>query len=287
MIVASTRQRKDKIAGPVAPARERLLDSLIRVDLGQKLQTERGGDPFQPVEKLVDLGFDHETGRAGLFDGVANRVKPHCPYSHAPETGERIGEKPTGLDRSHIQINLLGPIPGSGGCLDAFDFSGLRDAHLWEGMVRFPQEDPLHLLPRRHTSLPYLVQGDKQVGVRRSSAAGHEVLKVPRLARDVIDHEVDDDIVPFPKTSNVIPSPEVGIDLFIGCRRKSPIRGRGKGREDVDSAHGGLRKPPIHDSLKGGESTTQGVGVGDELHLIPDGELLRPSHVEPRTVTSS
>ncbi len=60
------------------------------VDLGQDGQSERVGDGGHPGEELVDLGLDHEAGRAGLLDHVADGVEPDDPNACDRRTGAAI-----------------------------------------------------------------------------------------------------------------------------------------------------------------------------------------------------
>ena len=121
--------------------------------------------------------------------------------------------------------------------------------------------------PSGHT----LSSGDEQVGVRRPAAMTLEVLELGTLARDVVDHHVEQDVVRLaPRRSMSAQVPNAGLDLAVGQRREATIARRWERRQDVHATEQACQRA-IQESGEGREVTAERVGIGQQLGSRGDG----------------
>jgi hypothetical protein len=84
----------------------------------------------------------------------------------------------------------------------------------------------------------------------------------------MVHHEVDHDIIRASKTADIVPIPETRIDLLVGRRGETSIRGGRVRREDMDAAGSGLGEELVHGQFQAAEIAAEGIGIRDELHFV-------------------
>ena len=161
---------------------------------------------------------------------------------------------------------------GPEGGPDAFGLAGGCDRHGREWRVRLAQEDPGDVVGRGVSVRPDLVDRDEQVGISRPATVLEEVLKLDRPPRDVIDHQVEQDIVALCEVLDVSPAAEPWIDLAVGQRREPTVAGRRERRQDVDPAEQSIERT-AEQAVEGCEIAAQRIRVrhqlGRDSHSVP------------------
>ena len=100
---------------------------------------------------------------------------------------------------------------------------------------------------------PDLVEGDEQIAVRRGAAVAQEVFELPALARDVIDHQVEQDVVMLGEPADVVPRAEARVDLVVASAARTLDRPM---TETVAARARRGRRPPA--GLRGGRRASGG-----------------------------
>ena len=180
-----------------------------------------------PVEELVDLGLDHEAGRAGLLDHVADRIEPDDPDARAPRTvaTSRV-----------IRSRVAADVTSRSICSDQSarpERRPDRSSRPVSSIVTV--ENGASGLRRKISATsasagvalrPDLVERDEQVGRRRFATLTLEVLELRALARDVVDHQVEQDVVAIGDPGMSPQRPEPRVDLAVRQRREAAVARR-------------------------------------------------------------
>ena len=110
-----------------------------------------------------------------------------------------------------------------------------------------------------------------------------EVAELGALARDVVDHQVEEHVVVRGEGADVRPGPEARVDLAIGQRREAAVARRRERRQDVHAAEE-ARQRAVQERPDGGQVAPQRVGVGQQLrpatHAVGPGRRSPSRRVE-------
>ena len=107
--------RQDEVVRPVAVRAQPFVGRIPIVDFGKHDEPERIGDAGDPRQELVDLGLDHEAGRARLLDDVSDGIEPDDPDAAIGERAQPPRDQRAGRGRGDVEIDLLGPVGGPEG----------------------------------------------------------------------------------------------------------------------------------------------------------------------------
>ena len=190
-----SRARQHEVVGPEAVAASRSCVAYRSWTSGSTTRPSDVGDVGHPLEELVDLGLDHEAGRARLLDDVADGVEPDDPDAvrreEAQPAGDRARASPatrrrgrsartSRRSRTRSRPSPARPVARS---------SRSRTAR-WACAGRSARR------PRRRVAVgPDLVEGDEQVGDGGLATVPLEVPELRALPRDVVDHQVEQHVV--------------------------------------------------------------------------------------------
>ena len=142
-----------------------------------------------------------------------------------------------------------------------------------ERALRLAEEDQRDIVAGRVAGLPHLVEGHEQVGIARTSTMTLEVLELPALPGDVIDHHVEQHVMAASDVFDVRPCPEPRIELLVRQRREPAITGRRERRQDVHTPEQSVQRP-IEEGAKSAKVAAQRVRVGQQLRARRDASVL-------------
>ena len=101
------------------------------------------------------------------------------------------------------------------------------------------------------------------------------VLELGTLARDVVDHHVEQDVVRQRQAFDVSPAAEPGLDLAVCDRSEATIGRRWERRQDVHATEQACQRA-VQESGEGREVTAERVRIGEQLGSRGDGRKARP-----------
>jgi hypothetical protein len=88
-----------------------------------------------------------------------------------------------------------------------------------------------------------------------------KILEIRRAARDVVDHQVEQDREALPRAPDILPTTEGGLDLEIIGGREAPISGGRERRQDMHPAGKNIQEIFLEQRCQGFQIPAKGVGV--------------------------
>ena len=200
-----------EVVGPVAVRGELLVGGIESWTSGSTTRPSPVGDADEPVDRLPDLGLDHEAARARLLDDVADGVQAHDPHALRGEGREPVARSARRVASGpQVEVDLLGPVgrpergpdrrrsPVSPTVMVEKGCSGLRrKMRATSSAGGRPSGQTLSSVMNRSA-------------YARSPAVPLEVLELLAPAADVIDHQVEEHVVVGGERADVRPGPERG-----------------------------------------------------------------------------
>ncbi len=122
-------------------------------------------------------------------------------------------------------------------------------------------------------------EGQKHVRVFRRGPFFEIVFEKNRLARNVVDHEIDDQVEIAADDVHVLPGSESRVHFVVGQRRETAIGRGGIKRQQMHAADAAAQVAPQHE-VQFGQIGAQAVGIGDQLDFILQAHVLLPVAVD-------
>ena len=259
-------RRQRKIVYTPNLGRDRNLRLVMRVNLDQRLDTERSRT-FREGRNKIERFRQHETVGAAALDGITCRIEADFTYAHLGKFLENRLE-----------------VGSAGGCFDVDVelFCAERRPEVVAGSVIEPnrrkrragpgavdQPDLIRYYVRRFAARENVAFAQEEVPVVRRATAAPDVLELRGVGRYVIHDQIGHHRVIGSQCSHVVPSAEPRVDASVIHRIETGIRtvdGVEK-RQDV-YAREQAAELMVEQGLDPGDIPAETICIGDQLHRV-------------------
>ena len=187
---------------------------------------------FNVIEQFPDVRFYKETTGIRFLNCISECIQTNDSCTMMAHIHQCLLDELLGSIFPYVQINLFFAERApdfffAAVCKFCFDVRST-----WLSLV-----NQVHLLLCRFSVLPEIRIADEEIFIRRLVFLLQEILKISRMCRDMIDHEVKHQVIVFSDCLYICKCSEVRVNPIITHRSKATVGRRWKEWKNMHTAN--------------------------------------------------